>query len=100
RLPALRPLLPYPAPFRSLVLRVDLLPERGDLELRFALASADRAELHPLEVVAVGPSPEDLERLLGLRVGGEVELGTGLAEEPRADRKRARLNCSHERIPY
>ena len=48
--------------------------------------------------MAVGPSPEDLERLLGLRVGGEVELGTGLAEEPRADHAAHEIQLEPARV--
>ena len=77
--------LPERHPGLAFVLRVDLLPERGDLELPVALAGAGRSELHALEVVAIRPPSQDLEGLLRRGVGGEVELGPGLTEEPRPD---------------
>src|SRR5919202_5313940 len=63
----------------AVVAPVDLLAERGDLDGEIAPPGPHGAEPDALQVAAVGPPPNDPERLLGMSVGGEIQL---TAERP------------------
>src|SRR5205823_9981021 len=67
------------------LLGVDLLAERGDLEARPVLERSDRAEPDAHEVPAIRPPVEHLGRLRRMGARGEVEVAHVPAQQQIAD---------------